>query len=205
MQPIYETPNQYGVVGPYILTTGTLPGVVDSPGGGEYNIYDALTGKYVCSIVNGTTPGAGFAGGFMTVDSYGNWVGYYTNYTYSPTGLPNAQYAVTEHLPSGNVRENLTGTTLCAWNMTMALGETEAAGEWGISAGSVFNLDAGLMWAAQTIPTTLNGNSLITKGFFGPSGLSGGGLTEGQIASNVIVLTAGYGATSVGDTKGWAV
>ena len=205
MQPIYETPNQYGVVGPYILTTGTLPGVVDSPGGGEYNIYDALTGKYVCSIVNGTTPGAGFAGGFMTVDQYGNWVGYYTNYTYSPTGLPNSLYAVTEHLPSGTVRENLTGPTLCAWNMTMALGETEAAGQWGISAGSVFNFDAGLMWAAQTIPTTLNGNSLITNGFFGPSGLSGGGLTEGQIASNVIVLTAGYGATSVGDTKGWAV
>ena len=55
MQPFYETPNQYGVVGPYIITSGTLPGVVDSPGGGEYNLYDALTGMYVCSIVNGTT------------------------------------------------------------------------------------------------------------------------------------------------------
>ena len=90
MQAIYETPNQYGVVGPYIITTGTLPGVNDRVDPflgpeGEYNLYDALTGTYVCSIVNGTTPGAGFAGGFMTVDQYGNWVGYDTNTTfYSP-------------------------------------------------------------------------------------------------------------------------
>ncbi|MGA2681017.1 MAG: PQQ-binding-like beta-propeller repeat protein [Candidatus Bathyarchaeia archaeon] len=210
MQPIYETPNQYGVVGPYIITTGPLPGVNDKIDPfvgpeGEYNLYDALTGKYVCSIVNGTTPGAGFAGGFMTVDSYGNWVGYYTNYTYSPNGKPNSLYAVTEHLPSGDVRENLTGPTLCAWNMTMALGETEAAGGWGISAGSVFDFDDGLMWAAQTIPATLNGVSLISMSFFGLSGLNGGGLSEGQIASNVIVLTTGFGVTSVGDTAGWAV
>jgi hypothetical protein len=210
MQPIYETPNQYGVVGPYIITTGPLPGVNDKIDPffgpeGEYNLYDALTGKYVCSIVNGTTPGAGFSGGFMTVDNYGNWVGYYTNYTYSPTGQPDSLYSVTEHLPSGNVQENLTGPTLCAWNLTMAIGETEAAGGWSISAGSVFNFNDGLMWAAQTIPTTLNGATLISMSFFGLSGLNGGGLSEGQIASNVIVLTTGFGVTSVGDTAGSAV
>ena len=163
------------------------------------------------SVALSTEPhSTSFAGGFVTVDNNGNWVGYYTNYTYSPTGLPNKIYSVAEHTSAGVAlpRENLTGPTLCAWNMTMALGETNVAGsvsEWTIVTRSVFNFDNGLMWAAQTIPTTLNGNSLITQGFFGPSGLSGGGLTRGQIASNVIVLTAGYGATSIGDTAGWAV
>ncbi len=215
MQAIYETPNQYGVVGPYIITTGTLPGVNDRVDPflgpeGEYNLYDALTGTYVCSIVNGTTPGAGFAGGFMTVDQYGNWVGYYTNTTFyspGPFSLPPSAYFMPQHTTGGDPlrNANLTGPALVAWNMTMALGETEAAGQWGIAAGSVFSFDDGVMYVAQSIPTTFNGVPLESQGFFGPSYLNGGGLSIGQIASGVIVLTVGFGATSVGDTAGWAV
>ncbi len=207
MQVNYKSVNQYGVVGPYIITTGQLPGNSANDAGvgffaqGEYNLYDALTGQYVASIVNGTTPGAGFAGGFMTADANGNLVGYYTNYTYG--AAPVFSQMVTNS--SGTFMQHLSAPAMMAWNMSMALGEASGLGQWSISQGAVYNYDDGVMYANPSIPVTLNGATLITNGFFGPTGLNGGGLSEGQIASGIIVLTAGFGATSVGDTRGWAV
>jgi PQQ-like domain len=205
MQVNFQTVNQYGVVGPYIITTGNLPGVVNV--GGEYNLYDALTGTYVCSIVNGTTPGAGFAGGFMTNDVNGNWVGYYVNSTF---GRPEVVH------PAPGVSEvvNNTGPSMNAWNMTQALGlyGTQTIGsQWTIRPGSVFAYDNGLMWSNPSVPSTYDGNNLgAVNTLSNTGGLNGGGLSEGQIASNVIVLTYGFGAgingaTSVGESPGWAI
>lgn len=149
MQVAYETPNQYGVCGPYLVTTGTLPagdtgGTAYHNSGTEFNLYDALTGKYVCSITNGTKSG------FMTVDSLGDPVMYYVNNT-SGTELvhPNA---VT------NVVQTNTGPTLNCWNMTQCLGEndldfiTGAISEWNLAENAQFLFNNGLMWSAQTIP-----------------------------------------------------
>ena len=212
MEIKWESVNQYGVVGPYIITSGTLPGVNDAIGPfgpmGEYNLYDALTGTYVCSIVNGTTPGAGFAGGFMTNDANGNWVGYYVNDSFgTQVTHPSPGVTVTVTNDGPNVSLN-------AWNMTDALleyGAQSAGSEWSISPGSVFNFDDGVMWSKASVNTSYDGNPLTGFGLFGPIfGLSGGGLNEGQIASNVIVLTFGIGqgidgASSVGETPGWAI
>jgi len=229
MQVDYDVPNQYGVCGPYIVTTGSLPASVTGgvpyatiPGSGQYNLYDGLTGNYVCSIVNGSTPGSGFGGGFMTVDSNGNPVGYYVNLTAGTeiitpnnggafgnyAGNPNPPYAFTS-----------TGPTLNCWNMSQALGEgdpnlaTSATGEWTLS-NKAYPYDAGLEWSVQSIPTTLNGAPIGTAvvqidGITLGGGLNGGGLSMAEIASNVIVLTYGAGTTqaggSVGETAGWLI
>jgi len=209
----WESVNQYGVVGPYILTSGTLPGVNDALvpsifGGlapaGEYNLYDALTGTYVASIVNGTTPGSGFSGGFMTNDANGNWVGYYVNSTFG-TEVVHPAFGV-------NKLVNITQPALTAWNMTDALLEygNQLVGS-GWSPSGVYNFADGIMWANPSVPDMYNGNPL---GFVNPltnlGGLNGGGLSEGQLAGNVIVLTYGIGAgingaTAVGETPGWAI
>jgi len=223
-QPVYETPNQYGVTGPYIVTTGSLPAsqtggtaYATIVGSSQYNLYDALTGTYVCSIVNGTRIGIGItvAPGFMTVDSNGDPVGYYVNNT-SGTEI------VTPNdggVPLYPVVQTNTGPTLNAWNMTQALGQvdedlvTGGISQWSLSLNHPYLFSAGLMWSAQTVPTTINGaligtNNTAIANDGGYSGLNGGALTISQIASNVIVLTYG-GATgnapSVGETPGWLV
>ncbi len=89
----YKNPNQYGVVGPWLWTsaggafaggTGTLPaqdtGGVDiqstyhTGATTQWNMYDATTGRYVLSIVNGT-------GLTLSTDDQGGLVGYYINNT----------------------------------------------------------------------------------------------------------------------------
>ena len=81
----YKNPNQYGVVGPYIWTTGTLP-AADTGGiylgnpsymnttGTQWNMYDGYTGRYVLSIVNGS-------GLTLSTDDQGGLVGYFINNT----------------------------------------------------------------------------------------------------------------------------
>jgi hypothetical protein len=199
MQIVWESPNQYGVVGPYLITEGGIP----SNPFADYNLYDALTGAYVCSIVNGPPsfllPG-GFGGGYNTVDSNGNFIAYYVNTT-AGTETVHPEPGVSEVITT-------TGPTLCEWNMTEALGETNAPGsfaEWVISPGGSYQWDDGLVYAAQTIPTTLNGQPLGAVTMFGFSGLNFGGLNFGQMGSNVIVMTVGAGIGSVGETTGWLV
>ena len=76
MLTYWESPNQYGYVGPYIWTTGNLAGnsANNAPGATEWNMYDALTGEYILSVVNGTAL-------TLTTDPNGNLIGYYVNAT----------------------------------------------------------------------------------------------------------------------------
>ncbi|MGD6851595.1 MAG: PQQ-binding-like beta-propeller repeat protein [Candidatus Bathyarchaeia archaeon] len=72
MQMAYHNLNQYGVVGPFIWTDGTHEGV--NSRGTAYHMYDGMTGKYVCSVVNGSSM-------TTTVDDSGNIIGYFINST----------------------------------------------------------------------------------------------------------------------------
>ena len=65
----YVTPNQYGGLA-YLWTQGNPAGFT----GTTFNMFDAMTGKYVLSIVNATTMS-------MTFDPSGDLIGYYVNNT----------------------------------------------------------------------------------------------------------------------------
>jgi hypothetical protein len=67
----YVSPNQYGGLA-YVWTQGRPDGITST--GICWNMFDAMTGKYVLSVVNGTTMS-------MTNDESGNLVGYYVNNT----------------------------------------------------------------------------------------------------------------------------
>jgi len=197
MRVNWENVNQYGDVGPYIFTSGTLPGVNDggsfSPFGFsadyELNMYDALTGQYICSVVNGTTPT------YLGEDANGNIIGYIINDT-AGTQIVNHKIVTT------------TGPSLELWNLTNALGQQAGSNEggrmdWGFSIGEVLPFSQGLEWQVQSIPTTLNGVPLLFMGLFGPSYLTAGSLTPSWWSGNTIVMSGG--ATSVGETPGWQV
>ena len=66
----YLSPNQYGGIA-YLWATGNVPGVVST--GTTYSMYDAMTGNYVLSIVNGTSVTK------MLLDDHGGLIGYYIN------------------------------------------------------------------------------------------------------------------------------
>ena len=66
--PTWHNINEYGTVGPYLITTGDHPGVDTT--GTTYNIYDATTGKYMASIINGQSLK-------LEIDDDRDLVGYY--------------------------------------------------------------------------------------------------------------------------------
>ncbi len=212
MQINWESPNQYGVVGPYILTTGTLPAsdtggnFIAGPGqsspymnttGTQWNIYDGLTGKYVASVVNGTSPS------ILTNDANGNLVGYYDNYTYG-TSPANKMPIINQATGVLNY-VNITKPSLITWNMTDALGEYNVGlAQWSLRINGVYSFDTGIVNVAQTVPISYNGVQFVTNTSTGGSGgLAFGGLSFSEIGSNVIVQTIGAGVGSVGETAGW--
>jgi hypothetical protein len=80
----YVSPNQYGGLA-YLWSTGTPASITNSidatsttPGlhitGTTYNMFDATTGNYILSIVNGTSM-------TLTVDQSGDLIGYFANAT----------------------------------------------------------------------------------------------------------------------------
>ena len=66
--PTTHNINEYGTLGPYLITTGAHEGVTSS--GTTYNIYDATTGKYMASIINGQSMN-------LQIDEDRDLVGYY--------------------------------------------------------------------------------------------------------------------------------
>ncbi len=79
----FLSPNEYGGRG-YIWTTGTSNFITStgSPVSGvTYNMYDALTGEYVLSIVNGSSFNK------LLIDDHGGLIGYYTNSSGGKTSL----------------------------------------------------------------------------------------------------------------------
>ncbi len=151
-------PNQFGGIAYLWSVPGTMGGFGASPS--IYRLYDAMTGQYILSIVNGT-------GMNIVSDTGGNLIGYYIN----------------------NSRANQWGTpTLNCWNSTQAIfypnsqyikGTTSDSWSWRPAQGSTIDFKRGIMWT-QPIATNL------TTGAF-PEGSS---LSINRVDSGVVLMTA---------------
>jgi hypothetical protein len=96
------TPNQYGALA-YLWATGNIPGVntvgVNTASGTTtWNMFDAMTGNYILSIVNGTSM-------TLTEDDHGNLIGYYVN-----SSTANAYKAPTLNMWNSTQCINLVGS-----------------------------------------------------------------------------------------------
>lgn len=126
----YTSPNQYGGLA-YLWTQGVPSGVVST--GTCWNMFDAMTGKYVLSIVNGTTMS-------MTMDDHGSLIGYYVNST-------NANAPTL----------NKWNSTLCI----LAGTNGEAAWQWRPTQNAKLDFAKGIMWS-KPIATTVVANNNST-------------------------------------------
>ena len=183
----WSTINMYGVIGPYIWTTGTLP-AADTGGttiistGTQWNMYSGLTGQYVLSVVNGTNPR-------LKQDDYGHLIGYYINstrgnmtiYGSAPTfGSPPVKGVVT-----------ITDPVLVCFNMSQALGNSWG---WGPSLNTVIDFGMGVMWA-KPVPTSISGVAISPA------------LAVSSLTGNAVVLTGGFihGQGVGNEVAGWLV
>jgi outer membrane protein assembly factor BamB len=190
----FVSPNQYGAIA-YLWTTGVPPEISTdqiitaqadsgtsesyttkyapiSVTGTTYNMYDAATGKYILSVVNGT-------GMTMTTDASGSLIGYYVN-----ASTANAYNA----------------PTLNCWNSTQAImypaGRPAGANfwEWRPPQNTVVPFSAGIMWS-QPVATNISGVPLPST-LAAPAQSTGSGMTVLDQDSGVIVLMASASASS---------
>ena len=176
--------NQYGVVGPYIWTTGTLPAsdtggipCTSQAGTTQWNMYDGLTGKYVLSVANGSAL-------TLRTDEVGDMIGYFINNT--------AGTEMTHPTWSQNVPITNTGPHLTAVNMTVAMGQSGQ--QWNPSVNTLRNMSSGIMWSTP-IATNISGAAINPA------------LSVNSITGNEVVLTGGFvhGQGVGGETPGWLV
>jgi len=178
--------NQYGVVGPYIWTTGSLPAadiggsaIATQAGTTQWNMYDGLTGKYVLSVVNGSA---------LTIrtDENGNMIGYYINNT-AGTEMTHPTFA--QNVPVTN-----TGPHLTAVNMTVAMGQSGQ--QWNPAVNTIRTMNSGEMWSVP-VATKIGTQNI------GPNYT----LAINSITGNEIVLTGGFvhGQGVGGEQAGWLV
>ena len=139
----YVSPNQYGALA-YLWSTGTLAEVASAThiaaGSTTYNLFDAMTGNYILSIVNGSS----FADS-LTEDEHGDLIGYYTNYTNpnAPTlSLWNSTIAIL--YPNGYIP----GVTAITWSLRP------------LPAGAIIPFSSGIMWTVP-LPTNISGSPLL--------------------------------------------
>jgi hypothetical protein len=197
----YVTPNQYGAlaylwgISPTMPHGATIPTFPNTPPntGTTYSMYDATTGKYILSIVNGT-------GMTLTEDEGGNLIGYYVNFT---AGTQIVQ-GVPVTTPEG-------GALLECWNSTVAVHELNPATPgysysgasewyWQPTQDDVIPFSYGIVWAK---PIGIIGSGVSTS--------LGSGLTEApalHIASNciedgVILMTASSPTIGSSYQTGW--
>ncbi len=133
----YLSPNEYGGRG-YIWTTGTSNFITStgSPVSGvTYNMYDALTGEYVLSIVNGSSFNK------LIIDEHGGLIGYYTNSSGGKTSL---------------TVWNSTKTILRGTNGNADLNN---AWQWRPEQDGIYNFKNGIEFSVP-IATQLNGNPI---------------------------------------------
>ena len=116
----YVSPNQYGGL-TYLWTTGT-PAIVANAtniqaGSTTYNMFDAVAGTYILSIVNGTAMTS------LLEDDGGNLIGYYINST-----NPNAP-------------------TLTMWNSSLCIPIPGAGWRWQPGQGVILDFAKGIVWS----------------------------------------------------------
>ena len=128
----YVTPNQYGGLA-YLWSTGNPLGstVLSTTAINSltYNLWDAMTGNYILSIVNGTSLQ-------LTEDQGGNLVGYFVN-----TTNPNQPML------------SMWNSTQCIVTATNGL----AAWQWRPTQGAQIDFGKGIMWSAPLNTTYQSG------------------------------------------------
>ncbi len=128
----YLSPNEYGGRA-YLWATGSVDGVVST--GTTYSMYDAMTGKYILSIVNGTGLSK------ILLDNHGGLIGYYTNSSRGQTSL---------------TVWNSTRTILRGTNGNSDLNN---AWQWRPTQDGVYAFQNGIEWSVP-ISTTINGEPI---------------------------------------------
>ena len=137
----YVSPNQYGNLA-YLWATPFNTGVLGtetfgaSPG--TYNMYDAMTGNYILSIVDSPSM-------TLTEDQNGNLIGYYVNTT--------TNYVTYQ-----------TSASLSVWNSTQAIlypdgykpGVTVPNWQWRPRLGASIPFSSGIMWSVP-LATNISG------------------------------------------------
>jgi hypothetical protein len=175
----YHHINQYGVIGPFIWTTGTLPAadtgggqVVTAPRTTQWNMYSGLTGNYILSIVNGTNPS-------LMTDENGNIIGYYVNTTVGTEP--------TYPLSGGVVQVTSDGPHLTCWNLTRAIGQTSGpgSGSWQPRQNTVREWQTGVMWTKPLPYVTDEGEPINNYAPNNPTMVIKG------ITGNEVVMVAG--------------
>jgi hypothetical protein len=189
MEVNFENINQYGVVGPYIITAAG-GGIFAPPG--DWKIYDGLTGQFLCTIKD--TPS------FVQVgqDANGNIIGYAFNNTAGTMfAYPNGRFGAFGN-PIPGVSYTIQNTTIYGpalemFNLTAAMQQT--ALNWGIALGTTYTWQDGLEWVTQSLPPVVNG--IVTAGL--------GTAAFGYSAWSGDTLVFSTGATSVQENLGWQV
>jgi hypothetical protein len=125
----YVSPNQYGGIA-YLWTSGAPGGIYTRPGTTCLNMFDAMTGKYILSIVNGT----GFSYGH-TVDASGDFIDYYANTTVGTQTIYGQIQPVIGPAPT-KVTNTAGNSLLEVWNSTQCI--MLGAG-WSATSGSGWN------------------------------------------------------------------
>jgi hypothetical protein len=167
------TPNDYGTRGPWIWTTGTLPpgdtggSTPSNNSGTQWNLYDGMTGKYIMSLVNGSSLD-------LAQDDNGNIIGYFVNST-AGTEIITGNARI-----GANVISTQTGPHVTAVNLTVAIGATST-----FSPGSnTFRaMSTGYLWD-KPLPNNISGvtisPSVAIQGITGDELVLTGGLVHGQ-------------------------
>jgi len=170
-----ENPNQFGNIA-YLWSTGTPAGItslgpyypyttINSPGT-TYNMFDAMTGDYILSIVNGT-------GMTLTEDDSGNLIGYFVNST--DTNKPTLNMWNSTQAIFYPIDQYVPGVTVPSWS-------------WRPGQNSTINFARGIVWT-KPLPTNISGNPLIIStdisGNLVPAVLS-----INSVNSGVVLMTA---------------
>jgi len=128
-------PNQYGGIAYLWAVPGNMGGFGASPS--IYKLYDAMTGQYILSIVNGT-------GMNIVSDAGGNLIGYYINSTVRSAPTLNCWNSTQAILYPNS--QYIKGTTSDSWS-------------WRPAQNSTIDFKRGIMW---TVPIATN----LTTGAF---------------------------------------
>ena len=144
----YVSPNQYGGIA-YLwgtttngaMLTGTISEFYPIT---QYDMFDAMTGQYILSIVNAV-------GMTLTEDQGGNLIGYYINTTYAIPGDPLSPI-VAESL-------NMWNSTVAIDNYGFATGENTNSWMWRPPQGASIPFQDGVQWSVP-LPLTYSGNAL---------------------------------------------
>jgi len=155
-------PNQFGNIA-YLWSTGTPDGITST--GTTYNLFDAMTGTYILSIVNGSSM-------YLIEDEVGALLGYFvdnSNMSAPTISLWNSSQAI------------------LYWRSQYEPGVTITSWSWRPPQNGVIDFERGIVWT-KPLPIELNGvpfGDYLQFGFPSPSRLA-----INRIDDNVILLTA---------------